>query len=297
MIQTIRGVLAGAVAVGGTFTVPYPAKKNKGSFAGGVNIKLAVAQKVFSCPDDFTVAYGAANMTVTYNGPSALASGAEYYLQVDEAAAANATVDPKTGNVISKPMTVIAVNLGAPGAASANNIKTSAAQTAAAGAVAPAGGALVAGGVATLDAPTGRNVVAAWTGAAVLTVRGTDIYGKPMSEASASGTAFTGKKAFATVTSIQVSADVTGLTVGTGAVLGLPVYTPSAALVLKELQDNAAAVAGTIVAGLNNVTKSTTTTGDIRGTYAPNAAPDGSKVYELLIASVDPANTGIAAQA
>jgi hypothetical protein len=128
-------------------------------------------------------------------------------------------------------------------------------------------------------------VVAAWTGAAVLTVRGFDIYGKAMSEASASGTSFTGKKAFAKVTSIQVSADVTALTVGTGTKLGLPMYVPNAAMILKESVDGAAATAGTVAVGLDNATKSTTTTGDIRGTYDPNAAPDGSKVYELLVAT------------
>lgn len=297
MINTIKGTLAAIVNTGGTFTVAYPTKKDRGSFSQGVNVKLAVAGRLFSCPDDFTVAYNAANMVVTYNGPSSLPAGAEFYLQLDEPAAAMTKAGPG-GAIISKPMDLVALNLGAPGAAAANNIKTSAAQTAAAGAVAPAGGTLVASGVATLDAPTGRNVVAAWTGAAQITIRGLDIYGKAMSEQSGAGVvAFTGKKAFAKVTSIQVSADVTALTVGTGAVLGLPMYVPNAAMILKESVDGAAAVAGTVVVGLNNATKSTTTTNDIRGTYAPNAAPDGSKVFELLVATVDASNTGIAAQA
>jgi hypothetical protein len=53
-----------------------------------------------------------------------------------------------------------------------------------------------------------------------------------MTESSASGTSFTGKKAFATVTKVKVSADVTALTVGTGNVLGLPDLLPEAALVV-----------------------------------------------------------------
>src|SRR3546814_19575975 len=62
-------------------------------------------------------------------------------------------------------------------------------------------------------------------------------------------TAASGKKAFKTVTAIAVSATTTAaVTVGTGDVLGLPVYLPSSAAVLKELQDGASATAGTVVA-------------------------------------------------
>lgn len=295
MILTTKGTLAALVANAGTFTVPYPAGKKKGDLAAGVDVKLHVQNRLLSCPDEFTIAYGATQMTVTYNGGTTLPAGSEFFLQLDEVGAGEALVHP-SGAVISRPMSLALVSLGAPAAAAANNIQTSAALTSAAGATAPTGGALVAGGVATLDAPTGRNVVAAWTGTAILTVRGFDIYGKPMMEQSASGAAFTGKKAFAKVTSIQVSADVTALTVGTGNVLGLPLYVPNAALILKECVDNAAATAGTVVVGLSNATKSTATGNDIRGTYTPNAAPDGSKVYELLVATATPNNIGLAAQ-
>src|SRR3546814_5252721 len=48
-------------------------------------------------------------------------------------------------------------------------------------------------------------------------------------------TAASGKKAFKTVTAIAVSATTTAaVTVGTGDVLGLPVYLPSSGAVLKE---------------------------------------------------------------
>src|SRR3546814_14774595 len=70
-------------------------------------------------------------------------------------------------------------------------------------------------------------------------------------------TAASGKKAFKTVTAIAVSATTTAaVTVGTGDVLGLPVYLPSSGAVLKELQDGASATAGTVVAGLSPLTKS-----------------------------------------
>ena len=180
------------------------------------------------------------------------------------------------------------ISLGSPAAAASNNVCTSQAITAAAGGT--LNGALVSGGVATFDVP--RNVVAAWTTSAVLTVTGTDVYGNVLKESSASGTSFTGKKAFKTVTSIAVSADVTGATVGTGTVLGLPVYLPSAGLVLRELEDGATATAGTIVGGLSPATVSTATTADVRGTYAPNSSPDGVKAFDLVAALTDFSFTG-----
>jgi hypothetical protein len=106
-------------------------------------------------------------------------------------------------------------------------------------------------------------------------------------ESSASGTSFTGKKAFKTVTRIAVSADVTAATVGTGDVLGLPAFLGQTGYVLKELQDGAAATAGTLVAGIQTAAGSTATTGDVLGTYDPNAACDGSKSFQLVVVMPD----------
>lgn len=285
MIVTIPGTIAAIVNQGGTFVVNYPKGFDGGSFARGVNVKLAVGSNAFfSSPEDFTVAYGASAATITYNGVSALAAGAAFILQLDTLGAKNATVDPASGMEIFDPVSLGIINLGQPPAASANAIYLSAALTAAALKGQTLTGAIVSGGVAIIAARTGRNIVAAWTGAAVLTVRGFDMYGKAITESSAAGTAFTGKKAFAKVTSIQVSADVTALTVGTGVVLGLPVYLPNTGMILKETQDGAPAVAGTIVGGLVLTTKPTATTADNRGTYAPNTAPDGTHNYSLLAA-------------
>jgi hypothetical protein len=139
-------------------------------------------------------------------------------------------------------------------------------------------GALASGGVATFDVP--RNVVGAWTGTAVMTVTGTDVYGETVVESSASGTSLTGKKAFKTVTAVSVSADVTAATVGSGDVLGLPVALPEKGLVVREMEDGAAPTAGTLVAAVR--TTATATTGDVRGTYDPNSACDGAKAFQLL---------------
>lgn len=290
-IATVKGILAAPVATGGTFVVGYPAGKDRGSFSTGVVHKLSVLQRQFSFPEDFTIVFGAASATITYNGATTLPAGSPYTMQFHELGTANPVFDQASAQQVYTPLVLGNLNLGSPGAASANSILLSAAVTAAVGAATALTGALVSGGVANLDARTGRNVVAAWTGAAILTVRGFDMFGKPMTESSASGISFTGKKAFKTVTSIQFNADVTACTIGTGVVLGLPAYVPNVALVLKESQDNAAAAAGTIVAGLAGA-KPTATNADIRGTYVAASAPDGSKSYALTVALADPAYLG-----
>lgn len=139
-------------------------------------------------------------------------------------------------------------------------------------------GALASGGVATFDVP--RNVVAAWTTTAVMTVTGTDVYGVTMSEASGSGTSMTGKKAFKTITAVAVSTAVTSATVGTGDVLGLPFRCDENGVL-------AARVAGAIDAGTfveaDTTSPATTTTGDTRGTFDPTASVNGSNKVSLLL--------------
>ena len=182
------------------------------------------------------------------------------------------------------------INLGAPITADADGVCASQSGTAATAMT--INGALASGGVATFDVP--RNVVGAWTNTATLTVTGTDEYGKTLVETSGSGTSMTGVKAFKTVTSVVPSANITSATVGTGDVLGLPVHVPKATTgyVLKEIQDDALATAGTVVAGLTRNTESTATTADVRGTYDPNAACDGAKAFSLIVVIPDPEYQG-----
>jgi len=114
-----------------------------------------------------------------------------------------------------------------------------------------------------------RNVVAAWTGTAIITITGLDEYGQVMSEASPSGTTFTGAKAFKAITDITVSADVTLLTVGTGEVFGLPyVLTTKSDILAFYTNLVEEGNTSTFVAG--DSTPATTTTGDVRGTVTPN---------------------------
>lgn len=167
-------------------------------------------------------------------------------------------------------------NLGAPATAAANNVATSQTVTGA-GTAFSLNGTLVSGGVATLDVP--RNVVAAWTNTAVITITGKDQYGDTVVESSASGTSHTGKKAFKTITGITTSATITGATVGTGVVLGLPYRLDGAYDILARYGDTTADT-GTIAAAVTT-NPATATTGDVRGTWSPSSAPNGSIVYRI----------------
>lgn len=138
-------------------------------------------------------------------------------------------------------------------------------------------GALCTAGVGLPDVP--RNVVGAWTTASTVTVTGTDYYGNLQTETQ-TGSAFTGKKAFASVTSITSSAAVTAATFGTGNVLGLPFRINSGDFFAPMFND--AVDAGTITIS-DITTPATAATGDVRGTYAPAGTLNGVKFLGALI--------------
>lgn len=284
--DVVETTLASSVADAATFTVSYPDNRDEGSYTGARN-HAAVSHTYGEI--DASFAFGASEITITNNSGLTLAAGTKFWIQLDRVGRND------TNHTYANPdkmagAGLIAISLGAPDAADADGAVASQAATAASGLATGINGALASGGVATFDVP--RNVVAAWTGTSVLTVTGTDEYGNTVVESSASGTSLAGKKAFKTVTGISVSADVTGLTVGTGDVLGLPCYLPSTGYVIAELEDGAAASAGTVVAG--DTTTATATTGDVRGTYDPNSAMDGGKVITLIAAIADPGDKGVA---
>lgn len=283
--DTISHTLTAAVASGGTFTVSYPAGRDAGDYQGAVGHVLIANQTVFNSPDSFTLSFGASNITVTYNGATTLADDLPVRLQLERQGESDGVpVDVADPDKMALAPLVL-VNLGAPDTADADGVCASQ-SIAAAGVI---NGALASGGVATFDVP--RNIVAAWTTTAVMTVTGTDVDGNTLVESSASGTTMAGKKAFKTVTAVAVSTAVTVATVGTGDVLGLPVFLPGTGHVLKELQDGAAATAGTAVAGAT--ADPTATTGDVRGTYDPNSACNGALKFQLLLALPDPAYKGL----
>lgn len=174
------------------------------------------------------------------------------------------------------------VSFGALVAAAANNICTSQASSGGNNAL-TVNGSLASGGVATPDVP--RNVVAAWTNTAIATVTGTDYYGQPQTEVSASGTSMTGKKAFKTITAVTFNAAVTGATVGTGVKIGLP-YRVDANGILDVLTDSAPDTTYTFTAA-DTTSPATSSTGDVRGTIQFATAPNGTHVYAVNLKIAD----------
>ena len=169
-----------------------------------------------------------------------------------------------------------------PQAAVTNNLATS--QTAAAaGAVTLTAGTSVksvttAGGVSVyqLDCPRAIKVNCSTT-ARAFTVSGYDYYGQAMSEVitvSVAGTAVTGKKAFYQISGVTIAGSATAVLVGTSDKLGIPVRVFNVSYVASvKSNDTLAQDAGTFVAA--DTATATTTTGDVRGTYAPATASDG----------------------
>lgn len=112
-----------------------------------------------------------------------------------------------------------------------------------------------------------------------ITISGYDYYGQPMSEAILTGTTpsttVSGKKAFYIVTSITTTGAVGGtVAVGTTDLLGIPVRVTNAGYITSVKSNNTLAQdAGSFVAA--DTATATTSTGDVRGTYAPATASNG----------------------
>lgn len=242
--KTSETIVGSAVATSGTVTFSYPTGTSAGTFAAyGHKMWVDKFQRLLTSPSDFTVSFGTSSITVTYAGSTSIPAGARLNAQfniegTDNGEGVNRLEESEVKRAFLRNL--VEVNLGSPDAADANGYVESQDLTALGvfSVNTTVAAALAAAALAgTADVP--RNVVAAWTGTAVLTVTGTDEYGNVMVESSGSGTSLTGKKAFKTVTGISVSADVTSLTVGTGDVLGLPFFVGEAGQVVQELEDGA----------------------------------------------------------
>lgn len=293
--DVVEKTLGSAVGAGGSFTVAYPTGRTAEDYLGATDhmITSQSYRTLFAKTGDFTITPGPSTISVVLNTGLAMANGSVLYISLDRAEASADEVVTLANPDKMTLMMPVKITLGAPATADADGFVESQNLTSA-GVFSVSTTAAAALLAAALDgvADVPRNVVAAWTGTAVLTVTGTDEYGDVLVESSASGTSFTGKKAFKTVTNISVSANVTGLTVGTGVVLGLPVFLADAADVTKEILDGVTATAGTIAAAVT--TTPSATTGDVRGTYNPNSAPNGTRVFELGVWVRSPTYTGAA---
>lgn len=238
-----------------------------GNWGGGTSAQYEV-----------TLSSGQSVQTTLTNGSTAVTFAAALIA----AATVNAAVGPTSVNNAQPSGGV------PPAAAIANGYSLS--QSVGASTAALLNGSLVSGftvggltaGFAQPDIP--RNVVAAWTTTAIITISGLDYYGQPQTEVSASGTSWTGKKTFSKINSITPSVAVTAFTAGTGTVLGLPFRTDASDLHDPRL--NNATDAGTFVpADLTN--PATSSTGDVRGTYAPAGTLNSSNWLSVLITVPD----------
>lgn len=229
--KTVEVTLASDVAVAGTFTVAYPAGKNAGNYTNTVGHKIVSASNdVYNFKEHFTLTFGTSSITVTTVTPTTFLAGTALVVQLEEQGRDDNNFAPDMGDVVGGAMAYpILVNLGAPDVADADGHCAS--QSIAAAANGLLNGALA----GTNDVP--RNIVGAWTTASIITVTGTDVDDNVLVEKCSSGTTFTGKKAFKTVTSISSTEAITSATFGTGDVLGLPVFVPSKANVLAVLKD------------------------------------------------------------
>ena len=139
-----------------------------------------------------------------------------------------------------------------------------------------------------LNTPRAVSITLATGGAArAYTVAGYDYYGQPMSEVITSVAAATtpGKKAFYQIASVTGAGggSTTALTVGTTDVFGLPVRCIDAGYVVKVGWNNTLLQNAGVFTAADTAT-ATSSTGDVRGTFAPTTASDGVKRLVMTIA-------------
>ena len=117
------------------------------------------------------------------------------------------------------------------------------------------------------------------------TVTGYDLYGYPMSEAITGANAGTasGVKAFKYISAVTHTGSVaTTVTIGTGDVYGFPLRCDY----FSEPQiywNNTAITASTGFVAAVTTSPATTTTGDVRGTYATQSASDNTKRLQIYV--------------
>lgn len=283
MFVIVDTVLSAPLATNGTVTLNYPTGRTAGDFRPmGHRVFARGLMAELPLNTGYTLTFNAPNITFTYKGATTIPAGTNLKVELDMFGSNDNLVNRvKPSNPRLSTSNTMRVLLGAPAA-------TNAAGLAASQGIAAAGSAVLAATV--LDVP--RNVIAAWTTAATLTVTGKDEFGVTMTEQVVGATSFTGKKAFKTITSMVITgAAVTLFTAGWGNVIGLPVFLEGQGVILAEILNGGVAAAGTVVAGVSAL--ATNATGDVRGTYAPASAPDGTKTYALVVTVDDATNLGV----
>ena len=147
-------------------------------------------------------------------------------------------------------------------------------------------GTLATSGVATLDVP--RNVIITSSSGTdttqTATVTGTDAYAVPVVETiTLTGTSSAqGLKAFLTVSKVAMSASTVGnVSAGTGDKFGVP-FRINKKGSMQAFWD-ATWNSGSATTTLGSTSTATATTGDVRGTYLPATASDGTRTLALWV--------------
>lgn len=285
-LVTVQGVLgADQPTSTGNVAVNYPPGTSRGDFLMGVNNSIVIGQSIYKAPGRCTFTFNAATISINNKSGVTWPKDAPYIVQADMPGGAAGVSDSGAPMPRVIPWHDRYLDLGSPVALSAVGLR-------AAAAVAAAGSLVLL--QTSLDVP--RNITIASSGvdtARVFTITSKDEYGRTVVETITGVNAATvaGKKAHKSAITVSVDAACAGnISIGWGNVLGLPIFLNSAVFVSKELQDAAVAAAGTFVYG--DVTQPSATTGDVRGTYVPNAAPDGTKGYGIFVTVPDPGYTG-----
>lgn len=321
VLSNIRGILTADLATAGTLQLAYPklqpsstvntVTKNKGHFFGIGGHKLVTANAVYTYPNDFEIgllAPGSTGITVTYRGASTIPANTPFTLQLNEMGnivrgyggpGSTQLFPGQVGGMgvaggASGPDTYL-INLGAAITLNATNVCTAQAATGGATGSASLTGSIVLSGAAYMDVPRAVQIVSSATGDTGQAVKivGTDVYGQAMTEQITPNgtTAVSGKKAFFTVTSVRYTTNFAGsLSVGTTDILGLPIALyGGAGYILKEVS-NGSSVTGTLVSA-GTLTPSATTA-DVRGTYTPGSANNGTNALHLIVWAMNPGDIG-----
>ena len=275
-LDVLTAVASAAIATNGTQAFNYPANRTAGDYrAVGHSLYSRGLMAALVMGTGFTISFGASAATVTYLGTTSIPANTVMTLELDKVGGNDVVQhSPPPAAQRFSNSNLVRMSLGAPAATNAAGLAATQAI------VGPAAAVLIA---TVMDVP--RNVIAAWTTSATMTVVGKDEYGVVMSEAQ-TGIAFTGNKAFKTITSITITgASVTAFTAGWGNKIGLPVFSEGGGTIVTEIINFGMAVAGTMVGG--STVAPTPATNDARGTYVPNTAPNGANTYGLILAVDD----------
>lgn len=289
-VKTINTTLAADLVGGGTLVLSYPAGTSKGTFSGSLIHKVGtVAGSLFQSPRDFTLTFAATTVTINWTaGTSTIPAGTAVVIGLAEMGynVDRAKFPLPFNNDVTTRLSAVKVQM--PSMASVSTTFVVATQAA----LTP--GAAITQANTVLDFPRNLTYVSSTTDTTQsVTVVGTDVYGVAMTEKKllTGATPVVGLKAFKTITKVSVDIAMAGnLSIGSGLSMGMPIALISAGNVIKEIVDGAVVTNGTFV---NAITaKSTNALGDVRGTYTPNTASDGTHSYELLMLIEDYDNLG-----